>query len=218
MILVEFRLDHPILRRAMDRVPEMELTWERSDAIDESRVRLLVWAEGGDFDAFERAMEDDPTVETPSRVIRVGDRRLYQTELAGEGLAASIYPLLVEEGGVIEKLTATTDGWEFRVAFGSRASFDRFYAFCRERDIGFEFHRLYEARDGADSPGYGLTERQRETLVGAVDLGYFEIPRDCTLAELGLHLGVSETAASERIRRAMKTLVVQTVYRDPPAS
>jgi predicted DNA binding protein len=212
MIIVEFQLDHPILKEVLDQVPEMEITWERSDAIDDSRVRILVWAEGGDFSAFEDALDDDPTVASPSRVIGVGDRRLYQTELVGEGLRVSIYPLLVEEGGVIQNLTASRDGWEFRAAFPDRASFGRFHDFCREHEIGFDFTRMYDEQETADGPGYGLTERQRETLVGAIDCGYFEIPRECSLAELGERLGISETATSERVRRAVKMLIVQTVH------
>lgn len=212
MIIVEFRLDHPILKRSLNRVPSMEITWERSDAIDERRVRILVWAEGGDFEAFDAALADDPTVATPSRVIEVGDRRLYQTELVGEGLRTSIYPLMVEEGGMIQNLTATHDGWSFRAAFPDRASLDRVHAFCREKGIGFQLDRLYDEQKTGDRSGYGLTERQRETLIGAVDCGYLEIPREHTLAELADHLGVSETATSERIRRGMKTLITQTVH------
>lgn len=218
MIIVEFRLDHPILKKALNQVPEMEITWERSDAVDESQVRILVWAEGGDFEAFEDALDDDPTVAPPSRVIEVGDQRLYQTELVGEGLRTSIYPLMVEEGGVIQNLTASHDGWEFRATFPDRASFDRFHDYCREHEIGFYFSRIYNEQETDDGPAYGLTERQRETLVGAVDCGYFEIPRECSLAELGEHLGISETATSERVRRAVKMLIVQTVYSDTSES
>lgn len=207
MIIVEFDLDHPILREALDRVPEMRITWERSDAIDESRVRILVWADGGDFETFEDALADDPTVESPTRIIPVGDRRLYQTELAGEGLETSIYPILVEEGGVIQDLTATHEGWSFRVAFPDRASFDRFYGFCREYDIGFDLNRMYEELKGDAVREFGLTAVQRETLLAALEVGYFEIPRESTLAQLADHLDVSENAASERFRRAVKTLV-----------
>lgn len=212
MIIVEFQLDHPILREALNRVPSMEITWERSDAIDERRVRILVWAEGGDFGVFEDALDEDPTVATPSRVITVGNRRLYQTELVGEGLRKSIYPLMVEEGGVIQNLTASHEGWVFRTAFPDRASFNRFYGFCRENDIGFEFIRMYEEQEDGDGSGYGLTDPQRETLIGAIDRGYFEIPRECTLGELGKYLGISETAASERVRRGVKGLILQTIY------
>lgn len=217
MIIVEFRLDHPILRETLQRVPAMEITWERSDAIDESRVRILVWASGGDFEAFEAALEDDPTVAMPSRVIAVGDRRLYQTELVGEGLRTSIYPLLVEEGGVIQNLTATSAGWEFRAAFPDRSSFGRVHEFCLDHGIGLDIDRLFDERGAPDGPSFGLTEPQLETLVEAVDCGYFEIPRECSLAELGASLGVSESAASERVRRAVKALIRQTVY-PPPSS
>ncbi|USZ70427.1 helix-turn-helix domain-containing protein [Natronosalvus halobius] len=212
MIIVEFRLDHPILKKALNQVPEMEITWERSDAVDDSQVRTLVWAEGGDFKTFEDALDDDPTVAPPSRVIEVGDRRLYQIDLVGEGLRTSIYPLVVEEGGVIQNLTASHDGWEFRASFPDRTSFVRFHDFCREHEIGFDFTRMYDEHETGDGAGYGLTERQRETLVGAVDCGYFEIPRECSLAELGEHLGISETATSERVRRAVNMLIVQTVH------
>ena len=216
MIIVEFQLDHPILKEALNRVPAMKITWERSDAIDERRVRILVWAEGGDFEAFEAALDEDPTVATPSRVIEVGNRRLYQTELEGEGLRKSIYPLMVEEGGVIQNLTATHEGWVFRAAFPDRTSFIRFYGFCRENEIGFEFIRMYDEQEDADEPGYGLTAPQRETLIAAIDRGYFEIPRECLLGELGEYLGISETAASERVRRGVKRLILQTIYPSLP--
>lgn len=212
MIIVEFQLDHPILRKALNQVPEMEITWERSDATDDRRVRILVWAEGGDFEAFENTVREDPTAEALSQVVEIEDRRLYQTELVGEGLSTSIYPLIVEEGGVIQNLTASHEGWEFRATFPDRASFIRFHGFCREHGIGFDLTRLYNEQESFDEPGYELTERQRETLVGAIDCGYFEIPRECSLAEFGEYLGVSETATSERLRRAVKTLIVQTVY------
>ena len=216
MIIVEFQLDHPILKKTLNRVPAMKITWERSDAIDESRVRILVWAEGSDFEAFEDALDVDPTVGTPSRVIEVGNRRLYQTELVGEGLRKSIYPLMVEEGGVIQNLTATHEGWVFRAAFPDRASFNRFFEFCRKNEIGFEFIRMYDEQDDVDGPGYGLTVPQRETLIGAIDRGYFEIPRECSLGELGEYLGISETAASERVRRGVKQLILQTIYPSIP--
>ena len=148
MIIVEFELEHPVLKEALSQVPEMEITWERSDAIDDRRVRILVWAAGGNFEAFESAVEEDPTVATPSRVIEVRDRRLYQTELVGEGLRTSIYPLMVEEGGVIQNLTASQEGWRFRAAFPDRASFDRLHEYCRDHEIAFDFIRLLKHLSG----------------------------------------------------------------------
>lgn len=210
MIIVEFKLEHPILRETLQSVPEMRLEWERSDPHD-GRIRVLVWVEGGDFDAFEAALEDDPTVSSPLRVIAVDDRRLYELELIDEGLETSIYPLMIEEGGIIHELTATHEGWEFRAGFPDRDSFGRFDEFCRNHDIELHVRQVYEQRAGSDGPEYGLTASQREVLVEAIECGYFEIPRECSLAELADRLGISENAASERIRRAMEQLVERTV-------
>lgn len=113
---------------------------------------------------------------------------------------------------------ANPRSWEFRAAFPDRASFDRFYGCCREHYIGFDFTRLYDEQEEDDGPGYGLTERPREALVGAIGCGYFEIPRKCSLSELGAYLGISETATSERVRSAVKRLVMHTIYLGSPES
>ncbi len=187
--------------------------WERSDAVDDDRVRILVWAETDDFEAFERVAEEDSTVGSLSQVATPGSR-LYQTELRGEGLESSIYPLLVEEGDVVHTLTATHEGWQFRAGFPDRESFARFYAFCRERGVDFELHRLFEEREVSTVEEYGLTTTQRETLVTAVKEVYLEIPREQSLAGLADELGVSGNAASERFRRAAKTLIENTLRPD----
>ncbi|WP_224335933.1 helix-turn-helix domain-containing protein [Haloprofundus halobius] len=214
MIVVEFTLDHSILREALQRAPGTKIVWERSNAVDGDRVRILVWVESDEFEAFERAAEEDPTVRSLSTVVATDSRRLYQTELRGEGLETSIYPLVVEEGGVIHDLTATHEGWQFRAEFPGRESFARCHAFCRERDVDFEFHRLFEEREESTVEEYGLTTAQRETLLAAVTGGYLEIPREQSLAELADELGISGNAASERFRRAVKTLVENALRPD----
>lgn len=212
MIIVDFTLNHSILLKALGHVPNMEITWVRSNATDNSRVRFTVWAEGDDFRAFEQALDSDPTVTLPLRMNDFIDRRLYQLELTDEGLQKSVYPVFVESGGMIQKLTATHEGWEFRVVFPDQASLSYFYEFSRENKFEMTVHRLYEERDRRKAQTYGLTDRQRETLVEAIESGYLEIPRESSLAELGDRLDISENAASERFRRAVQTLIKQTVY------
>lgn len=211
MIIVEFSLDHPILRETLQSVPEMRLRWERSDPFDD-HIRVLLWAEGGDFGDFEEALEDDPTVSSPLRTIDVDDRRLYELDLVEQGRETSVYPLMIEEGGIIHELTATREGWKFRAGFPDRDSFRRFDGFCRDHGIEMDVHQVYEQRAGSDNRGYGLTESQREILLAAIDCGYFDIPRGCSLSELAERLDISQNAASERLRRAMDQLVERTVY------
>ena len=63
---------------------------------------------------------------------------------------------------------------------------------------------------------YGITEDQRELLVGAVDEGYLDIPRACSLEELGREFDISSNAASERFRRGASSLIENTIH--PSAS
>ncbi|ELY80407.1 bacterio-opsin activator HTH domain-containing protein [Natrinema pellirubrum DSM 15624] len=125
---------------------------------------------------------------------------------------------MIEEGGVLQEASVTHEGWFFRVAFPSDEALERFHGFFLERGFEVDVRKLRDTREsagGGDAGSqFGLTSRQREALVAAVEAGYLDIPRSCTLAELGERLGISQNAASERFRRGVETLVENTVYDD----
>ena len=216
MLMATFRIDYPILRETLARVPEMELTWVQSDLIESDGHKMLVWIEHDDFEEFHEALEVDPTVIPSPQLAAVNGRRLYHLELTEDGHRESIYPLIIERGIVLDHVTASGDGWEFRVTFPDHEALERFRAFCGDHDIEVQLRRLYEERDANGGPQFGLTDRQRETLVTAVDAGYLEVPRSCSLAELSDRLDVSSNATSERFRRGVRTLVRNTVHPDAP--
>jgi len=55
--------------------------------------------------------------------------------------------------------------------------------------------------------GFGLTPEQRETLLMAVEKGYFSVPRETKLAEIAEVVGITQQAASERVRRGAETVL-----------
>jgi predicted DNA binding protein len=59
-----------------------------------------------------------------------------------------------------------------------------------------------------------LSERQRELIETAVELGYYEVPRECTLTELADHIGVAKSTASERLHRAESAVIRAFVAED----
>lgn len=59
-----------------------------------------------------------------------------------------------------------------------------------------------------------LTDRQFEVLRTALDLGYFEVPREASLAELAAELGCAESTVSVTLRKAQATIVTRVVDRD----
>ncbi|SER08911.1 helix-turn-helix domain-containing protein [Natrinema salaciae] len=224
MLLATLVVDYPILRETLSHAPNANVTWEQSDLTEAGGHQMLIWVEGDDdtFAAFDAGLESDPTVTVPDRVVEVDDRRLYRLELTADGHRRSVYPTVIEEGGVLQEVTATAEGWYFRIAFPSDEALERFHAFFVDRDLDVELRKLHETREGVDGSGtrsaFGVTERQREALVAAVDAGYLDIPRSCSLAELGEQLDISPNATSERFRRGVRSLVENTVYPDDESS
>ena len=59
-----------------------------------------------------------------------------------------------------------------------------------------------------------LPPEQREALVTAMELGYFDVPRKAGLGDLGAALGVPPDIAAVRLRQAMKTHLANTLVTD----
>ncbi len=78
--------------------------------------------------------------------------------------------------------------------------------------VGLETLRDYEARDG---PLDSLTDRQREVLEVARDLGYFAVPRAATTTEVADALGLDDSTVTEHLQRAERNLVAAVM--DEPA-
>lgn len=147
MITSSFGFDHPVLREPLRRSPQMRLEWTRSDVI-EGRTHVFVWAAGGDFETFEVALAEDPTI-TAVQSNRDDERRLFRFILANQGETDNPYPLLVEEGGVVRRLTATREGWECTVTLPDFGGTHRLFSFFADHDLGFSVHRM--VKDGVDS-------------------------------------------------------------------
>ena len=213
MIIAEYTLDHPVLRETLRFVPGLELAWEDSYAGPDGQMRVIAWLDCDDFDAADAAIDADPTVANPAVLTEAGGRRLYRFDLVGDGAATSIMPMVVEVGGVHQELTATAEGWRNRTRFPDRTAFEQVYRFCRDHGIDFTFNRIFDRSElmGPETPD--LSDAQLETLIEAVESGYLDIPRGASLEALGERLGISDSAASERFRRAVKNLIRQTVYR-----
>lgn len=209
MVYVQFTLDHPIFKETLDRVPDTEIQWVRNVTTD-GRTEILVWVDTDSFDAFEAAAAADPTIEQLVTSIGVDGMYLCQVTLAEAGREADLYSILVESGSIVQEATVTAEGWQCHFGFSGNTALTEFFEACRTRDLGYDIHRIYEPSDG-QALEEGLSVQQREALLTAQDIGYFEIPREASLERLGDSLGISDTAASERVRRGMKNLIDQSL-------
>ncbi len=145
------------------------------------------------------AISEADGVETLDILDRHGDTAVCRLTVADAGpLAAAAaagappeYPFTVADGAINWELTATQE------ALADLA--DR----LDERGLDFS---VAEMRPGDDGEPL-LTPRQRNVVQTAVDSGYYEVPRGCSLATVAERTNLSKSTCSEILRRAEKRLL-----------
>ncbi|WP_135305870.1 helix-turn-helix domain-containing protein [Haloarcula amylovorans] len=67
-----------------------------------------------------------------------------------------------------------------------------------------------------------LTDRQRELVQTAVEEGYYDTPRGCSLTELAETVGIAKSSCSDTLHRAEETIIKSFVERqvtgEPPSA
>lgn len=194
------------LHETLETVPEVKFEIERVVAHDTDYVMPLVWAtdEKADRETLDEALADDPTVENEETLVALNEECLYRMEWV-ENIQVVLHTLLDQEGTILNA-GGRNDEWHLRVLFPDRESLSATYDFCDEENLALTVTSIYEL-SGENRDRYGLTETQHETLVTAVEEGYFDIPQKSTLDNLAAELDISHQALSERLHRGHKTLI-----------
>lgn len=210
-LIAEYTIETPILQDTLEAAPDMVLHTEAIHMRPERPTKSIIRARSGDFRTFERHLDDDPSIQEYEHLSDVGDQRLYRIVYTEEGGATLTYPVLAEHDAVLLDTTGTHEGLGIRARFPTRAALAAYREACRERDVPFSLRSLYReeqlTNDGGTTSPYGLTDPQREALSRALGMGYFAVPRQTTLAEIGDELGISVQAVSTRLRRGQQNLL-----------
>lgn len=159
MLIAEFNLSTPVLRDALAAAPEVTADLERT--VEGETTRIEFFARGDDLTRFEDALGNDPSVED-IRVLGEGpDFRFYRATLAREATRRTTYHAFAETGAHPVSAHGDHTGWNFRVQFPDRAALARYRDSCRERDVSFTLHALYERADPrSEADEYGLAGDQ----------------------------------------------------------
>jgi len=220
----------------MGLIAEFEVGCEALPLVDVARVvpaatltvRMIPHAKGhspfivrvaeGPAAAVEDAFQDSDFVAEYTRLGTDGDgeTRRYQVipapDLEGQlgDDVADIDGLrsLSSADATFDRIAVTPDGWRYTGWFADRATFDSFREFWQSEGHPFRLLRLLRedrAGDGGATTD-ALTDRQREAVRVAYELGYFEIPRKASLDDVAAELGISASSCSERLRRAQTAL------------
>lgn len=101
-------------------------------------------------------------------------------------------PFVVRDGEVTWEVTTSTERLS---ALGER---------LEDLGVGYHLQSVHGLEGEADPV---LTDRQRETLLTAVELGYYESPRRATLTDVAADLAVAKSTCSDTLHRAESNVV-----------
>ncbi|QCJ46702.1 helix-turn-helix domain-containing protein [Haloprofundus sp. MHR1] len=212
-LVVEAYLAHPsiLLCPTLDAVSEATVR-PQSQTTYRGRRTLFFTAANVDYDEFERALVDDPTVDDPTLV---GVDPNYRTYRVGLGDSAR-WPTQIPEalGASVTTAENNSGGWHVRMRLPGRKILSKLSARCRENDVEFRVRQLYspDADNGqGGATRYGLTDDQQRLLRAAHEMGYYDVPRRSSQNELADRFGVSPSAVSQQLRRGTGTLVGNTL-------
>ncbi|WP_227380897.1 bacterio-opsin activator domain-containing protein [Haladaptatus halobius] len=171
------------------------------------------WVETSDFEGFETTVRADERVASLTALDGGSNKTLYQIEWATEidGLLAA----LQEHDLIVEEATGTAESWRFRIRGSDHGNLSSFQQTCHEHDVPIEVHRVWNPNE-SDLDRYGLSDKQRKAVELAFTDGYFAVPRETTLGELGQTVGITGQSFARRLARGLQSLIAETLLSNSP--
>jgi len=133
----------------------------------------------------------------------------YLVFLRGGPSLSSVLSAIGIESGYLFPPIGIGDG-KIKISFlGNEKQVKNFMEKIDELGIRYRVVLLADANFSPISPLNRLTEKQREVLMAAYKLGYYEIPRKITSEELAKKLGIVDSTLVEHLRKAEQRLMTQ---------
>lgn len=210
-IIIEFNLDSNDfeLGRVFDAIdPAASIELESLVSIPETTLPF-VWITGPEHSTLEETVLTHPTVTAVERVDEFEDRSLYALDWTLE--YDHLFRYFRDNTIQIIAAGATNGRWTFILRFQAHKAISAFQEYIEAAQVSIDVSTVRNLRSDDQTTFYGLTEAQWETLVMAVREGYYDIPREANTSDLSERFEISDQAVTERLRRAIATLVRNTL-------
>ena len=190
------------------QLPDVTVTLERIIPAQDVVIPYS-WVRGTEVDDIESAFTEHPGVKAIRLVDSVEDEYLLRVEWTLE--YDDVLTVLAKTEVPLIEATGTTQQWTFEIRGDDRSDIADFQRRCRELDIPTTLRKLHALTPVETGTEAALTDTQQEALVLAYERGYFESPREVTLAELGEELGISQQAVGSRLRGGINHILGSTL-------
>jgi len=200
------------LAETLPRYPDVavEADWMAAHVPDTTMP--CIWATDGNADGFGETVAADRTVKEIMSTASFDGESLFHLQWSDE--IGELVNELIDHQGIILEASGRGDTWRLRIRFMTREQFQDFQEYFAERDPSITLRHLFPAKHPRHTRG-DVTPEQQEVLMMAVEVGYFEVPRDGSIQDIADQLGVSDQAVSERLRRGTENLVRDMLTTEP---
>ncbi|MFB6126510.1 MAG: helix-turn-helix domain-containing protein [Halolamina sp.] len=197
-----------ILGKALHRTTGLTLKLEKMIPTGNATIPYF-WVTGDRTEGFDAILEGEPEVADFEVIDEVDDRKLYRAEW--DASTDSFVQTMIAHDGALQEADGDGQTWEFQIRFRDSHQLSSFHTTCGERGIDLTVKGLYNPIEPMTAGMQNMTDGQRDIIEHAYDAGYFEVPRQITLAEIAADVGVSDQAVNERLRRGLRTLIATTL-------
>lgn len=204
--------DQFVLGRTLELDPGVEIRLDPVIPIGDETVPYF-WVDTDHADAVEETLRRSPVVEESRAVDEVDGETLFQVVWSSE--VNGVVSAIETTGGVILEGRKNGNAWSFQLRFPDHAGLSEFYRICMDQRIPLDLQEVHSRAEIHQDTGSELTAEQREALRIAFGGGYFAVPRRMTLVELADELGISDTAASQRLRRGLYSVLSRSLDTEP---
>lgn len=204
-------IDSPVLETSVDPDDALSLTLEQQTMTTNGSLDLTVWSASDHLGAFEERLDADETVSEWLSVGGTDARTLYRIRLTDEASSTFNYNDWTDGKAVVVSAKRESSRWTVDAYLPERSVLQQFAAGAESNGVRFDLQEVFESDQLTDTQRFGLSDLQTETLLTALDQGYYAVPRQINLEELAKPLDVSHQAVSERLRRGVSSLIGATV-------
>lgn len=184
---------------------EAMLAWNLS----REDVQFLLFYVEGDIDAYRERIADIEQIRW-YEITRVdeGSFYVYACEAYTESQTVFFEPFAERRLVVVPPVVFDAAGDLLMTVVGQASDLTALVEDLRNvADVGVEVRRVGTYDRRYNRALGGVTDRQREALAKAAELGYYGSPRAASLAEVATALGIARGTASELLREAEGNLM-----------
>jgi len=194
------------LGQCIENQPSAEIEIERVVPMRQGTFPYIFVWNFTNYELFEETANSLPDIIFLSIVEKFDDGRLYK--LVWDRQEHKLISNVIRNDGVLLFARGDSVKWKFEFRFPTRDNVSQFFSDVSNESIDLELTSLFEEVEFQSMEDESvLTSKQEHALKTALQMGYFNTPRDASLGDVAAKLNISSSACGVLLRRGHKQLL-----------